>query len=58
MGKPADLAKKFLYRNLTLEGYLRTVSRLFFAVYGMGVVYNSAASRNVGSPNFKKIVSR
>lgn len=36
MAKVSNAVKRFLYRHLSLENYLKVVSRMFFVGYGMG----------------------
>jgi FkbM family methyltransferase len=43
MSKLSNNIKRFLYRHLSLAGYLRVVSRMFFVGYGLGVGKRSAA---------------
>lgn len=43
MGKLSNNIKRTLYRTLSLENYLRVVSRMFFAGYTLGLGKNSPA---------------
>lgn len=43
MSKLSNNIKRLLYRNLSLEAYLRVVSRMFFVGYGLGLGRRSPA---------------